>query len=177
MAIDRVVKEIVEEVLNNMGYDILIINFNIGKRRSTLQIFIDRIDEKPVSINDCEKVSHVVSLMLDEADPIQQKYNLEISSPGLDRPLVRIRDFERYKGYDAKITTSMPIDNRRNFGGILNGVEGENIKILLSDIDKEAVINFHNLQKAKLVLTDKLIKDFAPKNEEESIEEDFSEEE
>lgn len=163
MAIDRVVRSIIEEVLKDMGYDLLIVNFNIGKKSSTLQIFIDRIDQENVGISDCEKVSNVVSLMLDQADPIQQKYNLEVSSPGLDRPLVRLKDFYKFNGYEAKISTAMPINGRRNFSGILKGVEEESIKIFLGDVNKEVAIDFNQIQKAKLVLTDKLIKDFAPK--------------
>lgn len=130
-----------------------------GGDRPTLQIMADRTDETPITVDDCADISRVVSAILDVEDPIKGAYTLEISSPGIDRPLVRRKDFERFAGFEAKVETGAPIDGRRRFRGRLLGVEGDDVRLQL-DIGQgggEAVIPLSAIDRAKLVMTDELL--------------------
>ena len=112
-------------------------------------------------VEDCETVSRALSPVLDMADPIDRAYRLEISSPGIDRPLVRKSDFDRYAGHLVKIETEIPIDGRKRFRGLLIGTEGEAARIRRDDAeagdDAEVLLPIEEMSEAKLVLTDELV--------------------
>jgi ribosome maturation factor RimP len=149
-------ESLLEPVIDSMGYEIVRM-LNVGANANmTLQIMIERKDRKDITVDDCVKVSRAVSEVLDEHDPIEDNYNLEVSSPGLDRPLTKLENFERFKGFEAKIETFVGIENRKRFKGKLLGVFGKDVKIDTEGV--EYAIPFDDITKAKLVLTDDLIK-------------------
>ena len=156
-AIDRRLAEIVAPAIEGLGFELVRIRLMGGKTR-TLQIMADR-PEGGIIVEDCAKISTAVSVALDVEDPVEDQYILEVSSPGIDRPLTRLKDFEMWKGYEARIETTELIDGRRRFKGLLQGVEGEEVLIELEE-GPEAVtigLQFEWLSDAKLVLTDDLI--------------------
>ena len=156
-AIDRRLAEIVTPAIEGLGFELVRIRLMGGKTR-TLQIMADR-PEGGIIVEDCAKISTAVSVVLDVEDPVEDQYILEVSSPGIDRPLTRLKDFEMWKGYEARIETSELIDGRRRFKGMLAGVEGDEVLIELEE-GAEAVtigLQFEWLSDAKLVLTDDLI--------------------
>lgn len=126
-----------------------------GGDQPTLQIMADRADETPITVDDCADISRVVSAILDVEDPIKGAYTLEVSSPGIDRPLVRRKDFERFAGFEAKVETGAPIDGRRRFRGRLLGVDGDDVRLALEE--GEAAIPLSAIDRAKLVMTDELL--------------------
>lgn len=154
-AIDRRMAEIVTPVLEDMGYELVRIRLMSGKT-TILQIMADKPDGG-IEVDDCAEISTAVSALLDVEDPILEEYTLEVSSPGIDRPLTRLKDFEAYEGYEAKIETGDLIDGRRRFKGALAGIEGQEVLI---NIEEGTIgLQFDWLVDAKLVLTDDLIKE------------------
>lgn len=154
-AMDRRLAEIVAPVIEDMGFELVRIRLMSGKL-ATLQIMAER-PEGGIEVDECAAISTAVSATLDVEDPILDTYTLEVSSPGIDRPLTRLKDFETFEGYEAKIETSELIDGRKRFKGILAGVEGDEVLI---NIEEGTVgLNFDWLTDAKLVLTDELIKE------------------
>lgn len=154
-AIDRRLAEIVSPVIEDMGYELVRIRLMSGKT-TTLQIMADKPDGG-IEVDDCAEISNAVSAVLDVEDPILDAYTLEVSSPGIDRPLTRLKDFEAFEGYTAKIETTELIDGRRRFKGDLAGVEGD--EVLLTIEEGTIGLQFDWLSDAKLVLTDDLIRD------------------
>ncbi len=145
---------IIEPSLVNMGYSLVQIRMLQGGRR-TLQIMAERRDGRNMTVDDCADISHSVSALLDVEDPIKEMYTLEVSSPGIDRPLVKIEDFARFAKFEAKLETKTPIEGRKRFKGRIAGVEGDDIVI---EMDGARIpIPFHNVHAAKLLLTDELI--------------------
>lgn len=140
--------ELFEPVVESMGYELVGVEFSGGASHGTLRVYIDR--EEGVSIGDCASISHQISAILDVEEPIQQAYDLEVSSPGLDRPLFKATDFERFSGQQVKIKMSTGLDGRRNFKGVLQGVidsrlikvevDGEVFQLPLTDIGKANLI-------------------------------------
>lgn len=154
-AIDRRLAEIVTPVIEDMGYELVRIRLMSGKA-TTLQVMADK-PEGGIEVDDCAKISQAIGATLDVEDPILDEYALEVSSPGIDRPLTRLKDFENFEGYEAKIETDELIDGRRRFKGELAGVEGNEVLI---NIEEGTVgLQFDWLSDAKLVLTDELIKE------------------
>jgi ribosome maturation factor RimP len=149
------VEELIAPSLEVLGLELVRVRYG-GHGRPTLQIMIERSDRAEISVDDCALASRTVSALLDVEDPIGSAYNLEVSSPGLDRPLTRIDDFDRFAGYEAKIEMSEAVEGRNRLRGQLLGVENENVLISLSDGDT-AVVPFSTIKRAKLVLTDALI--------------------
>jgi ribosome maturation factor RimP len=129
--------------------------FGEGKRR-TLQIMAEPNDGAEMTVQGCERISHTVSALLDVEDPIAEHYNLEVSSPGIDRPLTRLRDFDRFATHEAKIECAVSVNGRKRFRGLLRGIEGETV-LLEDDQNVLQTIPFSAIDKAKLVLTDELI--------------------
>ncbi len=121
-AIDRRLAEIITPVIEDMGFELVRVRLMSGKT-TTLQIMADR-PEGGIEVDDCAAISTAVSAVLDVEDPILDAYTLEVSSPGIDRPLTRLKDFETYEGYEAKIETAELIDGRRRFKGVLAGHRG-----------------------------------------------------
>ncbi|PZX18930.1 ribosome maturation factor RimP [Palleronia aestuarii] len=154
-SIDRRLAEVVTPVIEGMGYELVRVRYQGGKT-PTVQIMADRPDGG-IEVDECGEISTAISAHLDVEDPIEDAYTLEVSSPGIDRPLTRLKDFDRWQGYVAKIETTEMIDGRRRFKGNLAGVlDGE----VLIEIDAGTIgLQFDWLSDAKLVLTDDLIRD------------------
>jgi ribosome maturation factor RimP len=146
-------------VLQGMGYRLVRIKIS-GEAGCTVQIMAERPDGS-MQIEDCEAISKALSPVLDIADPIERAYRLEISSPGIDRPLVRRSDFERYAGHLVKIEMAVPHDGRKRFRGALAGVEGEQVKLHRDDArageNADVMLVMEDISDARLVLTDELI--------------------
>jgi len=155
------VAAIAEPVLGGLGYRLVRVRVS-GTSGCTVQIMAERPDGS-MAVEDCEAVSRALSPVFDVADPIDRAYRLEISSPGIDRPLVRRSDFERYAGNAVKVETIMPIDGRRRFNGTLLGTEGDAARILREDVtpgeEIEVLIPIEEMSEARLILTDDLVVD------------------
>ena len=152
-AIDRRLAGIVQPVIEGMGFELVRLRLMSGKTR-TLQIMADR-PEGGIEVADCADISTLVSAALDVEDPLEDPYLLEVSSPGIDRPLTRLKDFGMWDGYEARLETTELIDGRRRFKGVLAGVEGNEVLI---EIEEGTIgLQFDWLADAKLVLTDDLI--------------------
>ena len=152
------VAALVEPVLGSLGYRLVRVRIS-AFAGCTVQIMAERPDGS-LSIEDCEAVSRALSPVLDVADPIESAYHLEISSPGIDRPLVRRSDFDRYAGYIAHVEMQAPVDGRRRFRGELIGTEGDCARIRYetnADESTDALLRIDDMMEAKLVLTDALI--------------------
>jgi ribosome maturation factor RimP len=156
-AMDRRLADIVTPVIEGLGFELVRIRLMGGATR-TLQIMADRPDGGIV-VDECGDISLAVSAVLDVEDPIEENFVLEVSSPGIDRPLTRLKDFEMWKGWEARIETTELIDGRRRFKGMLAGVEGEEVLVELDEGTEPVIIGlqFDWLSDAKLILTDDLI--------------------
>ncbi len=152
-AIDRRLASIVGPTIEGLGFELVRIRL-MGGKRATLQIMAER-PEGGIEVEDCAKISRSVSAVLDVEDPISGEYVLEVSSPGIDRPLTRLKDFERYEGYEVRLETSELIDGRRRFKGVLAGVQDD--EVLIEIPEGTVGLDFDWLTDAKLVLTDDLI--------------------
>jgi ribosome maturation factor RimP len=152
---------VAEPVVEGMGYRLVRVRIS-GADGCTVQVMTERPDGT-LTIEDCEEISRALSPVMDVADPVPQAYRLEVSSPGLDRPLVRRSDFERHTGHLAKIEMNIVTEGRKRFRGILLGVEGEAARLRRDDAkpdDKvEVLLPIEDMAEAKLVLTDELIAD------------------
>jgi len=156
-AIDRRLAAIVGPVIEGLGFELVRIRLMGGKTR-ILQIMADR-PEGGIEVDDCAAISTAVSAVLDVEDPIEDNYTLEVSSPGIDRPLTRLKDFDMWVDYEARIETTELIDGRRRFKGILQGTEGDEVLIEIEEGGETVTIGlkFDWLSDAKLILTDDLI--------------------
>ncbi|PZQ98064.1 MAG: ribosome maturation factor RimP [Cereibacter sphaeroides] len=156
-AIDRRLAEIVRPAIEGLGFELVRIRLMSG-RVPTLQIMADR-PEGGILVEDCARISTDVSAILDVEDPIEENYTLEVSSPGIDRPLTRLKDFEMWADYEARLETNELIDGRRRFKGMLRGTEGDEVLIEIEDAGEQVTIGlkFDWLSDAKLILTDELI--------------------
>jgi ribosome maturation factor RimP len=147
MAIVDKIEQLIEASIESLGYELVGVEYIRGGQNPILRIYIDA--EQGIAIEDCERVSHQVSGVLDVEEPIKSAYTLEVSSPGFDRPLFKAKDFERFAGNLAKITLKIPVDGRRNFTGTLQGMAEENILI---DVDGEVYdLPMNKLAKARLI--------------------------
>ncbi len=156
MIIEDRIEQLLEEPLRDMGYNIVRIQVR-GEQRKTLELMIEKMDETSISIEDCVVVSKEASILLDVEEPIRSAYVLEVSSPGIDRPLVKKRDFVRFAGSQVKVQTYHPIDKRKRFQGILTSVLNDELILEArdeSDTVKTVHIPLDNIQKAKLVPTE-----------------------
>lgn len=153
-AMDRRLAEIVGPTVEGMGYELVRLRYMGGTKSATLQIMAEKPDGT-MEVEDCAILSRAVSAVLDVEDPIERQYALEVSSPGIDRPLTRLKDFERFEGWECKLETSEMIDGRKRFKGELEGVEDDEVLIKIA----EGIIGlkFDWIADAKLVLTDALI--------------------
>jgi ribosome maturation factor RimP len=150
----RPITAMIAPSLEAMGYRIVRVAFTGGKR-PTLQIMAERRDAAAMSVDDCADISRTVSALLDVADPIPVAYALEVSSPGIDRPLIDRDDFVRYAGYEAKVEMSNLIDGRKRFRGRLLGADDAAVRIAVED--REVALPLAEVVRAKLVLTDELL--------------------
>jgi ribosome maturation factor RimP len=150
------VAALIEPAAADLGYALVRVRIS-GMRRKTLQIMAERLSDGGMGVEDCEALSRAVSPLLDVSDPIPGEYDLEVSSPGIDRPLVRLEDFARFVGHVVKLETAATIDGRRRFRGEIVGVDGKDIVFTMEG--QERRIAFSALSDARLVLTDKLIEE------------------
>lgn len=157
--LEQRIARIVEPVANDLGYSLVRIKMT-QENGLTLQIMAEDANGR-FNITDCERLSKDVSPVLDVEDPIDREYHLEVSSPGIDRPLVRARDFAAYIGHEAKVELSDLLDGRRRFRGLIKAVDGDSVVITLPDVPKGTDPDFKLplalLAEAKLVMTDKLM--------------------
>jgi len=148
------IAEIIEPSLDAMGYRLVRVAV-LGAGRMTLQIMAERRDEAAMTVEDCADISRSVSALLDVADPIAGAYTLEVSSPGIDRPLVRPEDYDRFAGFEAKIELSQPLSGRKRFRGRLLGRAGDRVRLIAET--GEVQVPLSAITRAKLILTDDLI--------------------
>lgn len=169
-AIDRRLAEIIAPVIEDLGFELVRIRLQGGKT-ATLQIMADR-PEGGINVDDCADISTAVSATLDVEDPIEDNYHLEVSSPGIDRPLTRLKDFATFEGYEARLDLNQPIDGRKRFKGTLAGVEGTEVLINIEEQGQTHTIGleFDLLADAKLVLTDELIREMLRQKKDAGVE-------
>jgi ribosome maturation factor RimP len=162
------IERLIEPALTAMGYDLVRVALQGGESRPTLQIMAERKDGVGMTVDDCADISRTLSALLDVEDPIASAYTLEVSSPGIDRPLVKRADFERFAGFEARIETVQPVAGRKRFRGRLMGVTGEDVRLRepakdgaqkaqADGVDNETLVPLAAIARAKLVLTDELI--------------------
>jgi len=148
------VERIIRPSLADMGFDVVRVRL-MGGDRPTLQVMAERADGSGITVEECAEISRTVSALLDVDDPIKGSYFLEVSSPGIDRPLTREKDFERFAGFDAKIELDRAVDGRRRFRGTLLGVEDG--KVALECDGTHVAVEIDAIRGAKLVMNDKLL--------------------
>ena len=150
--------ELLDPVAEAAGYAIVRLRLMGGAHVRRLQVMAERPSDGEMNVEDCARLSRAISEVLDAADPIAGEYTLEVSSPGVDRPLTRLSDFETYEGYEARLELDRLAEGRKRFKGVLAGVEGDQVAIDLEGEAETALIPFAWLTDAKLVLTDQLMK-------------------
>ena len=165
---------LIEPAVKDMGLDLVRVAMIGGTSDPTLQVMAERPDTRQLTIEDCADLSRKIGDILDEADPIEEGYRLEVSSPGIDRPLTRRSDFADWTGHEARIKFVEPIDGARQVSGDIEGIDGDTIRIATPK--GERTVDFNNIASAKLLLTDKLINATAPLSS-EGAEEFVTEEE
>jgi ribosome maturation factor RimP len=149
------IADAIAPALTHMGYELVRVAV-LGRDHPTVQIMADRADGNLISVEDCEAISHQVGAMLDIEDPIPGNWTLEVSSAGIDRPLTRVKDWNRFAGHIAKAETAMPVHGRKRFSGIVLGADTQYARMRLDD-GTEAALPLADIRKARLVLTDALI--------------------
>ena len=154
MSVTARIEQLIAPTVEGMGFSIVRVQLS-GGDRLRLQVMAERHDGKPMVVDDCADLSRAISAVLDVDDPIAQAYTLEVSSPGIDRPLVRPRDFEAYAGHEARIETSQSVAGRRRFRGRLLGLKGDAVRVSVEG--EEIEVPLSAISKAKLVLTEELL--------------------
>jgi ribosome maturation factor RimP len=150
--------ELLDPVAESVGYAIVRLRLMGGVERRKLQIMAERPSDGDMNVEDCARLSRAISEVMDAADPISGEYLLEVSSPGIDRPLTRLADFEAHEGFEVKLELDRLAEGRKRFRGVLAGVEGDQVGIDLEGEEATAMIPFAWIIEAKLVLNDQLMK-------------------
>ena len=158
---DGRLEAIVGPTVEAMGFDLVRVMVT-GGRRPTLQIMAERTDGSGMNVDDCAEISRTISAVLDVEDPIAGEYTLEVSSPGIDRPLTRLKDFRRYAGFEARVDMATLIDGRKRFSGKLLGVDDADRVLVETEPGARQALPFEGIARAKLVLTDALVAASAP---------------
>jgi ribosome maturation factor RimP len=148
------IEELIAPTINSLGYDLVRVQI-LDEGTKTLQIMVDRLDQANLTVDDCSVISKEISVIIDINDPIGENYLLEVSSPGIDRPLLRFKDFEKYAGFHARVDMSIALEGRKKFKGKLTGIEGDNIRIKVKE--ETYLLPFSKIEKAKLTLTQELL--------------------
>jgi len=151
----------IEPEVKSLGYDLVRVAMIGGTSDPTLQVMAERPDTRQLNLSDCETISRRLSDWIDANDPIEGSFRLEVSSPGIDRPLTRLSDYANWAGHQARITLAEPHGGRKQYSGTLKGVDGEIVNILGKD-GQDYAFPFSDISSAKLLLTDKLINATAP---------------
>ena len=154
--IDERILALADPIAEDLGLTVVRVRVMSGKRK-TIQIMAERKSDGLMEVGDCERLSRELSATLEVEDPISDAYVLEVSSPGLDRPLTDLRDFQTYEGYLARLELDRLVEGRKRFRGILVGVDGDNVEINLDNEEETAQIPFGWISEAKLLITDELI--------------------
>ncbi|MDB5677190.1 ribosome maturation protein RimP [Sphingomonas bacterium] len=165
---------LIEPEAQALGFDLVRVRMFGGGDDLTLQVMAERPDTRQLTIDDCAELSRRISDTLDEVDPIAEAYRLEVSSPGIDRPLTRLGDFADWIGHEARIHLTAPVDGRKQLTGDLAGVDGDRITIDVKKHEK-MTIGFDQVADAKLLITDRLLAATAPLST-EGADEEFEEE-
>ena len=152
---------LIEPEAQALGLSLVRVALFGGKSDPTLQVMAERPDTRQLNLDDCAALSRRLSDVLDAADPIEHAYRLEVSSPGIDRPLTRLQDFADWTGFDARVRMAEPVEGRKVFEGRLAGIEADDIRIEVPKLGL-ASLPFAGIVNAKLLLTDALIKATAP---------------
>lgn len=147
--VDPVLQERIKTLLCSMGYELVGCELFPQGRQMVFRVYID--SPKGVTLDDCSQVSHQISAMMDVEDPIQGRYNLEVSSPGIDRPLFEIEHYRKYIGKRVKIRLQSSINQRRQYKGVLQRIEGEDIYLLVDELANEVKLPFSAIEKANLI--------------------------
>jgi ribosome maturation factor RimP len=150
--------ELLDPVAEAIGYEIVRLRLMGADEQRRLQIMAERPSDGDMNVEDCARLSRAISEIMDAADPIAGEYTLEVSSPGVDRPLTRLKDFTTYEGYEARLELDRMAEGRKRFRGLLAGVEADNVAIDLEGEEHTALIPFAWITEAKLILTDELMK-------------------
>ena len=168
-AIDRRLADLIGPVIEGLGFELVRIRLMGGKTR-ILQIMVDR-PEGGIEVDECATCSTAISAVMDVEDPIEDNYILEVSSPGIDRPLTRLKDFDMWVDYEARLETTELIDGRRRFKGVLQGTEGDEVLIEIEEGGESLTIGlqFDWLSDAKLLLTDELIAEVLRQRKESGV--------
>ena len=149
------IARLVEPVLQSMGFELVRVHYGSGSGRPTLQIMAERLDRRPMAVEDCAEISRALSALLDVEDPLEGTYLLEVSSPGIDRPLIRPADYQRFAGFEARLELSQPVEGRRRFRGRIAELIDGRVRII--EEAGEYRLPLEQINKARLVLTDDLI--------------------
>jgi len=164
MTLENKIANLITPALESLDLDLIKVIMTSNGVNNILQIMVERADGASVDISDCEKASRQISALLDVEDLVSEKYVLEVGSPGIDRPLTRLKDFEKYKELEAKVEVLEKIDGQRKFRGRIKGLDGDNIIIKANIVslekpqeDAEVKIEFNNIKNAKLILNDELL--------------------
>lgn len=171
MILEEKIEQIIEPALKDMGIEIVRINISGMGKRKTLQILIEKEDGSPINVSECGKASTEISAILDVEDIIADRYNLEVSSAGMERPLTKLKDYDKFNERAAKVETAFPLEgtNRKNFKGTLKGTKENLVIIECENKDNLGTfetfeIDFNDIQKAKLIVTEEMIKNALKKN-------------
>ncbi len=156
-ALTETLLALIEPVADAAGFDLVRVRVS-GRQKLTLQVMAEKADGTMTAEN-CATLSRALSEVLDEADPISADYVLEVSSPGIDRPLTRQKDYDRWAGYEAKLQLRQLIEGRKRFRGVLAGIDGDNVCVDLEGEDETTLVPFSLIEEAKLILTDDLIRE------------------
>ena len=154
MSQEEKIRELVSPAIESSGYDLVRVQIS-GDKNQTLQIMAERLDEANMTVEDCATISREISAILDVEDPISGAYALEVSSPGIDRPLVRLKDFERFVGFDARVDMNFLVEGRKKFKGKLLGVQEDKVEIRVKE--ETFALPFGEIRRAKLLLTQELL--------------------
>ena len=151
------VKQLIEPEVKSLGYELVRVAMVGGTSDPTLQIMAERPDTRQLTLSDCETISRRLSEVLDTTDPIEGSYRLEVSSPGIDRPLTRLKDYDDWSGHEARITLAEPMGGRKQFSGTIQGTGVGGVVHILGKDAKDYSVPFSSIASAKLLLTDELI--------------------
>jgi ribosome maturation factor RimP len=155
------IERLIEPAASAEGLALVRVKMIGGNSDPTLQVMAERPDTRQLTLEDCERLSRRISEVLDAEDPIEHAYRLEVSSPGIDRPLTRLKDFDDWKGHQARVTLKEPLNGRKQFTGDVAGTEGETVLLDVPGMGPTG-LPFAGIHSAKLVMTDKLIAATAP---------------